>query len=332
MQKEAYIQASTRVRMAEKDLLTHEQLLRMAEADSIESLNRLLSETSYQQEVSKLDNPEDYEQMLANELKKTYNFLYEISPDPRLVDLFTGRYVYHNMKVLAKEIIMEKDMGDLYIPFGDLPIDDMKKAAEAGTLRRVERYGEELSSILKDYEDHKQAARIDVLADQFYAKRLIDTADALDLPIAKNYAMETVDLYNVMILLRARNLNLTSEEFERIALTGGNIYLPEVVGSYYENQEQIIGRMYSMPLGTALRTGLSKYEQTKTLSAFEKTGEDHFIELAKQTKLVSYGPEVLVSYLIAKENEIKNLRILYVSIRNGIPRDKIKERLRNTYA
>lgn len=332
MQKEAYIQASTRVRMAEKNLLTQEQLFRMAEADSLESLNRLLSETSYQQAVQQLDKPEEYERMLSEELKNTYAFLYEISPDPRLVDLFSYRYVYHNMKVLAKEIIMEKEMQNLYIPLGDLPVDELKKGAEAGTLNRIAPYGEELAAILKEYEEHKEASRIDVLADQYFAKRLLATADALDLPIAEKYAKDTVDLYNVMILLRAKNLELSAEDFQRVALAGGNLYTPDVMNHYYDNQDQLIGRLNSMPIGQSLQEGLSRFEQSKRLSSFEKTGEDHLLELAKATKLVSYGPEVLVSYLIAKENEIKNLRILYVSVRNGIPREKIKERLRNTYA
>ena len=63
-----------------------------------------------------------------------------------------------------------------------------------------------------------------------------------------------------------------------------------------------------------------------------KTGDNYLISYVKKAGLISFGPEPLVAYLWAKENEIKLIRIVMVGKINGLPADDIKERLRDVYA
>lgn len=331
MQKEAFIQASTRVRIAEKSLLTKDQLYRLAEADTLDELNRILAETSYQTEVSKLEQPEDYETMLDHELQKLYAFAYDASPEKKIVDVFALKYVFHNLKVLAKEILQQTDLSKLYVPIGDLPVKALKEANEAGVLRREGRYGSMLHDILADFHDKNDPGRIDMLADRFYAERLVELAEEVDVPLLKAYAKDTVDLYNLMALFRAKRANYPLEAYQETVLSGGNLYMTGLYSRYFEPTEQIAQSMYSMKIGDAVRYGLEQYEQTGRLSSFEQQAENHFMRLAQDSKMKSYGPEVIISYLIAKETEIKNLRILYVATRNKMSQDFTRERLRLTY-
>lgn len=331
MQKDAFIQASTRVRIAEKSLLTKDQLNRLAETDSIEELNRILAETSYQAAVSKLTDPEDYEVMLDQTLKDLYAFAYDASPEPKIVDLFALRYVSHNLKVLAKELLQKTDLSKLYVPIGDLPIEALKEAEETGTLHREGPYGEALQKILDDYRDKKDPGRIDALADRFYAERLSAIAAEVNVPVITQYAQDMVDLYNLMALFRAKRAEYPLDAYQETVLTGGNLYMPQLYSRYFEPIEQIAQSLYSMKIGDAVKHGLAQYEATGRLSSFEQQAENHFMRLAQGSKMISYGPEVILSYLISKETEIKNLRILYVSKRNKMSQDFTRERLRLTY-
>ena len=72
MDREDFIQSSVRIRYAEKKLLTKQQLQRLADAKSLEDAIKLLNETSYSSEISKLDRPENYEEVLSDVLNKTY--------------------------------------------------------------------------------------------------------------------------------------------------------------------------------------------------------------------------------------------------------------------
>lgn len=329
MKREAYIQASTQVRMEEKGLLTKEQLYRLAEADSVEELNRILSDTAYQQEVAGLERPTDYENMLDAELKRLYAFLYDIAPEPALIDFFAEKYHIHSLKVVAKEILQDVDLSPLYM--ADFPGQALKEAHETGTLTRFPVYGEILAKILEDFSEHQEPGRIDMLADQFYARRLGELAEKIDLPLVQEYARDVIDLSNLSMLFRMKKMDAPVEVFSQAVLDGGRIYQPQMYQRYFDTVDSIAQSLYGQNIGDTVREGLERYENTGRLSSFEQAQENHFMRMAQASKLISYGPEVLVSYLISKETEIKNLRILYVAKRNNMSQDITRERLRMTY-
>ena len=68
------------------------------------------------------------------------------------------------------------------------------------------------------------------------------------------------------------------------------------------------------------------------LSELEKIAENYLMELNRDSKYIVFGPEPLFTYLVAKEREINAIRMIMVSKINNISPDKVKERLRDTYA
>ena len=56
------------------------------------------------------------------------------------------------------------------------------------------------------------------------------------------------------------------------------------------------------------------------------------MELMKNSKLVTFGPEKILSYIYAKETEIKVIRIIMVGKLNNIAEEVVRERLRDIYA
>ena len=55
------------------------------------------------------------------------------------------------------------------------------------------------------------------------------------------------------------------------------------------------------------------------------------MDLMKSGKLVTFGPERILSYIYAKETEIKIIRIIMVGKLNNIAEEVIRERLRYIY-
>ena len=51
----------------------------------------------------------------------------------------------------------------------------------------------------------------------------------------------------------------------------------------------------------------------------------------KDAKYVPFGPEAAAAFLLAKESEIKNLRMILTGKIAGTPKEVISERLRETY-
>ena len=64
---------------------------------------------------------------------------------------------------------------------------------------------------------------------------------------------------------------------------------------------------------------------------FEKLCDDEMIELAQTSRMTAFGTEPLAAYYLAKEAEIKNLRIISVCKESGTDRETITERMRKLY-
>jgi ATP synthase, subunit C len=99
-----------------------------------------------------------------------------------------------------------------------------------------------------------------------------------------------------------------------------------------DSPETILNKFKKEKLGPYLVKGVEVFNETKRLSEFEKISDNYLMELNKESKYIVFGPEPLFTYLVAKEREINAIRLIMVSKINNISSEKIRERLRDTYA
>lgn len=71
--------------------------------------------------------------------------------------------------------------------------------------------------------------------------------------------------------------------------------------------------------------------KNNNIASIEKACDDFLIRYIKEAKYFHFGIEPLISYILAKENEIKNLRIILIGKMNGFDRDYIRRALRRSY-
>jgi V/A-type H+-transporting ATPase subunit C len=101
--------------------------------------------------------------------------------------------------------------------------------------------------------------------------------------------------------------------------------------NFDESLETLIDKLAYKDYSKVVEEGISSYMKTKSLTKFEKLSDDFMFELAKKGKYVAFGIEPLVGYLMAKENEVKIIRMIMVGKINEIPNELIRERLRDVY-
>ena len=66
-------------------------------------------------------------------------------------------------------------------------------------------------------------------------------------------------------------------------------------------------------------------------SAFERWCDNQLIETIKPQKYNPFTAGPLVAYVLAKENEIKTVRIILTARLNGLEEEQIRERIREMY-
>ena len=70
---------------------------------------------------------------------------------------------------------------------------------------------------------------------------------------------------------------------------------------------------------------------TSSFTKFEKDCDDYLMSYVKDAKYKSLTPEPIVGYILAKETEVKCVRIIMSCKLNDIDADTIKERVREAY-
>ena len=325
MDRENFIQSSVRIRHAEKKLLTKQQLQRLADAKNLEDAIKLLNETSYSSELSKLDRPENYEQVLSEVLNKTYKEAMEISPEKSLVEILSCKYDYHNLKVLVKENILKEKFDSMYCMLDGNEIEAFRELA----LKNDEGLSKDFKECLDFFETTKDPH--DIFIDKKYFEKVLSLAEGFKLEMITEYFKAMIDFINLRTFIRCRKQNQVKETLEKVLIKGGDVETDKILDMFYEDIEILPVKLKAYKIGRVLSKIVEEYKNTNSLNSFEKSMDDYLVEIVRKAKSIHYGAEVIFSFLFAKELEIKNLRLILVGKVNGLSADFIKERLREVY-
>ena len=327
-----YAYAVGRVRAMETRLLDHSKIERMVEAKGADEALKVLSESEYAEYLANLDSVHQFEQVLDAELRRIYLELRKISPEPRLIGLFSKKFDYHNLKVLIKANKLGEKRDELLVKdVGNIDLDQLIHAVSdddySNLPPRMRQAAEKLSEQFRMEADPQL---VDLLLDRAMFEECQEMADDLKSPFLQDYLTNQIDLLNIKTYLRVRRLNRPKDFLELALLRAGDVDMTKLV-QLAEPLEVLVDRLMFTRYAHVVEEGVQTYQKTNTLTRYEKLADDHLINYAKKAKYVTFGPEPIVGYLLAKENEIKMIRIVMIGKINQLPTEEIKERLRDVY-
>lgn len=332
MDRMDFAQAATRTRVLETRLLSKARIERMVDARDIEEVFKILAETEYQESLAGTVRGEDYEKVLSNELRRVYKIAHELTRETSVIELLSLRYDYHNLKVLIKETALKSDLSEMYVHVGTSDFSKIKSAFITGELKNIDpRFRNALVATAKDFEATKDPQRIDMIIDQFYFQHLIAVAEETKIPLFVEYVKSLIDFTNVKTLVRIKKLGKDMKFLEEVIIENGNIPKENLLLSLNEPMESIMNRLGGFKVSDDIRRGLEAFQRTQRLSEFERILDNYLMKLNMPSKYVVFGPEPIFSYIVAKEAEIKALRIIMVSKLNKLSPESIRERLRELY-
>ena len=302
MNRMDYGRSVVTVRVLEKRLLTKNKLERMIEAETPDEVLKLLGETEYSQNMTDIDNSRDYEKILKRETERVFSLVRDMSKDSEIVDILSLKYDYHNLKVLLRGRMAGKEFVSV------------------------------ISEAEKDFSENKDPQRIDIISDKYYYSHLLRIANSIDTEILRDYVQGLIDFQNIITLLRVKKQNRDFKFLENVIHDGGKISGEKIISSLNDSPEGIVNKFKKEKIGVYLSKGMEAFSESGRLSELEKIADNYLLELNKESKYIVFGPEPLFTYLVAKEREINAVRMIMVSKINNINSEKVKERLRDTYA
>ena len=332
MDRMDYGQSVVTIRILEKRLLTRNRLERMIEAQTPEEVLKLLGETEYSQDMADIHGSQDYEIILKRETERVFSIVRNMIKNTGIVDILSLKYDYHNLKVLLKSKITGKDFSSLLMQAGTIDASKFKMKFESQSNDLPQEIMEAIDEVQKDFEENHNPQRIDIIVDKHYFRNLSRLAKEIDVKVITDYVEGLIDFQNMITLFRVQKQKRDARFLETVIFEGGTISKNKIVASINDNTDTILNKFKKEKLGTYLVKGLEAFSETKRLSELEKISDNYLMELNKESKYVVFGPEPLFTYLVAKEREINAVRMIMVSKINNISSDKIRERLRETYA
>ncbi len=328
-----FTQAISRIWVLETRLLDKAKVERMIEANSASEVLRILNETEYSNVSASVKRAEDYEEILTAELKRVYDLVYEISPIKDVVKIMSLKYDYHNAKVLLKEKVLGRDLSSMLIKLGNIDLVEVKRKIDSDNLKSLNgTLGKGIQEAMKVFEETKDPQKLDIIIDKYMYKELVELNKSLDYKFIDNLVKAMIDSTNIRTLLRIKKQNKGRDFAQEVIVDGGAIDSDKLISLLNESPENIMSKLQSTIYSDLIREGFEGYIATESASLLEKLSDNYIMELMKDSKLVTFGPEKLLSYIYAKETEIKVIRIIMVGKLNNIAEEVIRERLRDIYA
>ncbi len=323
MKETAYVYAVARIRANEMSLLSTADIEQMVAADNAKGVLQFLEDKGW----IETENPVDIDTVFKRQAEKAWQLLCEIAPDKSELEFLIVRNDFHNIKSALKTYVANKKGADAFLVPSLIDPERIREAIDNKKLEDLPDFARDAAK--KTYEiliRTMDGQLADILLDAMALNCMMAKADKTGSLFAKELAELFCVAANVKIALRAAQTG-KDEAFLEIALcetkTLEKSALKETAKRGVEELTQYLSH-------TMYREAVEHIKTSTT--AFEKWCDDIVITYAIKAKYISFGIAPLIAYFIAKDTEIKTVRMILSCKHNAIPTEIIRERVRQLYA
>ena len=330
--QEDYGYACARIRELEKTLLDQELLEKMIDSSDLENALKVLAESDLREYTFDNLNSFTIDKSLVNVLKKTINMINEISPYPYLFQLFNWKYDFHNLKVLLKAKFLDKkepypiyDIGNIHQDILKAAIFDAKYQSVPVKIERFIRQSE------NEYMKSEDLQLMDILLDQGYYEILFDQLKNINQPFLLYYYKIEIDLLNIVIVCRCKIRHIKKSKLSDILIKYGNLSTQKMTDIYENSVHSWPNHFQKTDYASLVENGIKYWQEKNSLLELERLSDNYLLYLLKIGKYITFGLESVISYYYAKENDIKNIRIILNGKRHLFSKEIIRKNIRDTY-
>lgn len=319
------------IRGNERTLLGRSDLLKVAEARQFSLAMNVLAEFGYG-DGRELENPRDFENVLRAEQKRVHELVFSILPDPEELQMLCCPADYHNVKVLLKAEFLGITPDSLLVDGGSIPPQRMQQLVrDRNYIFLSLNMKQAIQEAIDLFARGRDPQEIDITLDKACYKDMAEAAAATEDPFLMGYVKLLIDILNINTFLRLRQMGKGWNFFQKVFLEGGEIDEKLFVGNYEEPVQQFAEKLAPYGFKETVAAGGTLLKETGKYTLLEKLCDDLRIRYIRDAKYITAGLAPVAAFWIAKESEIKNLRMVLTGKLSGTPEDVMKERLRETY-
>lgn len=328
---EEYTFADAYIGSFTKNLMTRQDMMRLASSKDLKAAEAVLQEFGYGEAKELYDD--DIEWFIRREQNKLFNLIYDTLPERKELSLCLFPYDYHNVKVCLKsEFLGITPTEDHLMSNGDIDwkhmvamVRDRNYSAMPATMKNA------IIEVVDLFGRSGDPQEIDIILDKACYRQMLEAAEDTGEEFLIGIVKRQIDVLNLKTFVRLREIKKPWSFFQKVYLPGGNISEQFFVSSYEEAYGQVADKLGPYGLREAMAEGGQELKETGDFALFEKLCDDAMMHFNKQAKYETFGIVPIAGYWYAKELEIDNLRIILTGILIGSTPEQISEKLREPY-
>lgn len=320
--------------MRSASLLTQQDFEQLLVSPSAQTSLRVLENTRYYFKADDLNDLDKIEERLTDNLVENYRFAISEGPNRSIVEVFGAKYIYHNLKVIFKNLVLNQDNEDLLITIGRFSIDELYHIIQTSESSVIpNQIIERVKQIRADYDTYQDIKVVNLGLDMAYFDHLDDIRKKEENPIVDAVITALIDFYNVITVYRGTQLGKPRSFMFEMLSDKGTVAISDLLQMISDNQlASWFESINQLPYVKTFDAYIEKMNEG-TIQAYdlERMETEYIYQLLKEELLNPNDVVPLLFYLYRKEMEITNLRLILNGRVSGLPIEKIKERMRPVY-
>lgn len=321
----------------------YDKLLKMRENE----IARYLQDCEYKQQINKfgatLTGAPLVEKAIRENLTETLNKLRAISEGSlhTLINEYLKKEDFFNIKTILRGKYTKSsndEVRKLLVPVGELRLDDLNKLISFDDIDKILEYTglvnhQEIRIAQKSFKEKKQFEILEAAIDKVFYKELIKFIEGLpsEAKIIREFLAGEVDATNIKVILKFKREKIDDNVIKSMVFHSSASKIPhqkwtKVLAA--KSVEQAMKELEHTPYDSIMRKGLEEFQKKNSLSELDLAFQKYLLKRARvKTHQNPLSIDVILSYMFAKEIEIRNLYVIIKSKQLGLKEEFITKEL-----
>lgn len=319
---EQYTYAVARIRALEVALFSNATIDQLIACSDYEQCLQFLSEKGW----GDSDTPMNAEAILEREEEKIWEVIKDLHIEMDKFDVLSYPKLFHNLKAAIKEVCTEEENRHIFYDDVSIPGAEMLNIVREKDFGKLPAHMQHAAEEAYETLLHTRDGQLcDIIVDRAALDAVYEAGKTSKDAIIRDYAESTVAVADIKIAVRSQKTAKSLDFMTRAMAECDSVNVAQLAKAALGGMEAI--REYLM--GTAYAEGAEALAESP--SAFERWCDNRIIQTISPQKYNAFTIGPVVAYVIARQNEIKTVRIILSGKLNDLPEESIRERVREMY-
>lgn len=318
---ESYTYAVARIRSLEMSLFSDAVIDQLIACKTYENCIQFLLEKGWGG-----DDATDAESILTLEQEKMWKLMRELVSDMSVFDVLSYPNLFHNLKAAIKQVVFGKTGANIF--YDDCAINGetmVKIISEKNYHALPKNMQAAAKEAYETFVQTRDGQLCDIIVDKAALSAIYDAGKNASHSILKEYAESTVAVADIKIAVRSQRTGKSLDFMRQAMAECKSLSVEKLAHAALNGMDSICAYLSE----TDYAEGAEALKESS--SAFECWCDNRIIKTIKPQKYQSFSIGPLVAYVLARENEMKTVRIILSGKQNGFSDEAIRERVREMY-